>query len=186
MHNYIRTHTHTHAYPHRPYIHPHVNTLLHANLNTYKNTRAYICTNTNTCAQYTHKCMHSNSHKNPCTYSLIYNHTHHLYADTHTHSHMHSHFQTCTRYRNTDILIYSLLRTCTYKTTHTHAHSATHLPIHTHLHTNTLVLTFYIYVYVQTCTFAHINTCMHTRIHLSPACTYEKTHTFTQKCPIIY
>ena len=39
---------------------------------------------------YIHKCMHSNSPKNPCTYSLFYNHTHHLYADTHTHVHKHT------------------------------------------------------------------------------------------------
>ena len=31
--------------------------------------------------------MHSNSHKNPCIYSLIYNHTHHLYAHTHSLTH---------------------------------------------------------------------------------------------------
>ena len=85
-------HTHTHTYTCTPtYIHPHTNILLHVNLNTYKHTRVYMCTNTNTCAHiYTHKCMHSNSHKNPCKYSLIYNHIHHLYVDTHTLLHMHA------------------------------------------------------------------------------------------------
>ena len=77
LHTHSHTNTHTHTYT-PTYIHSDINTLLHANLNTYKHTRAYICTNTNTCAHLcTHRYMHSKSHKNPCTYSLIYNHTHH-------------------------------------------------------------------------------------------------------------
>ena len=168
---------------HTHYIHPHISTLLHANLNTYKHTRANICTNTNTCAhifpqvhalKFTLKSMH--------IFTFIQSHT--LLICRHAHTHTYT--RTFRYIHNTDTQIYLFIysytctnkNTCSPTLTFTYTHELTHK--HTFPH-------FYIYIYVQTCTFAHMNTCMHTRIHSSPAYihTRKHIHLYTSAHPFI-
>ena len=114
-------------------------------------------------------------------FTNIQSHTSFICRYTHTHSHMHSHFQTYTQYRHTDILIYSLLRTSTYKNTLTYAHSPIHSPIHTHSHTNSLHLSSFLHIHI--CINMHIWTHeqLHAHTHTLVTCVHihEKTYIYT-------
>ena len=103
---------------------------------------------------------------------------------------MHSHFLIYTQYRHTDIIIYSLLRTCTYKNILTHVHLPTHSPIHTHSYTNTLVLTVtYIYIYIYIYVYIYIYIYKHAHLHTwTSACTHAHNRhlrAHTRKHPFI-
>ena len=100
---------------------------------------------------------------------------------THTLTHALTLLDIYTQYRHTYILIYSLLRTYTYKNTHTCSLTCTHTPIHMHSHKHMHLSSL---SHMHICTNMNICThkSLHAHTHTLVTCVHiqENTYIYTQ------